>query len=351
VVLALLLLAVIAGLMYALLPSAAPTPRGGSTGSASAHTGRVTTDAGQGLGARRATPEQVNAVVQAATKLQASNEALQARTVLEGAAREFPGEPDLLIALGQLLMQQGDHAGAYAAYAGAIAAGDSSGSSPGESRAALHYAAGVAALQINENDRAEEHFVAALAADPKTAEYHSAIAQVHTRKNRLPEASAELMKAATMEPARGKYWANLAELELRQNRAPVALSYIGKAREAEPRFAGWRLVEARALNRVGRAADALNTLSGLEPGERFQMPVLQLMAESHGLLGRPDRAAEMFREASDATPADASLAYEAALASERAGMSSESRRLARRAADQGHADAQELVKRLVREEK
>ena len=290
--------------------------------------------------------------MQAATTLQGSNEPLQARTVLEGAAREFPGEPDILIALGQLLMQQGEHAAAYSAYSKAIAASNAAGGNgTNEGRAALEYAAGVAALQIKEDDRAEEHFTAALTADPSTAEYHSAIAQVHTRKNRLAEASAELMKAATMEPARGKYWANLAELELRQNRAGVAVGYIAKARAAEPRVAGWRLVEARALNRVGRPGDALNTLSGLDKGERYQMPVLQLMAESHGLMGKPERAAELFQEASDESPGDAALAYEAALAWERAGKASEARRLARRASDLGHPEGEELVKRLLRDEK
>lgn len=335
---------VAAALVYALRPAPTPTPPSNTNG-------------GQGNGAdggqtkKHATPQQVDAVVKAAAKLQQSNEPLQARTILEGAIREFPEEPDLYVALGQLLAQQQDTVGSLSAYEKAIAvvqAGEGAGRTvePGV-KAAMHYGAGVAALQLNDNDKAEEQFAAALAIDDKTAEFHSAMAQVFTRKNKLAEASAELVKAANIEPARGRYWANLAELELRQNRGEVALSYIGKARTAEPRVSSWRLIEARALNRVGRPADALNTLAGLDKGERYQLVVLKLMADSHGLMGRQDLAAEVFQQASDESPQDATLAYEAALAAERAKKPDAARRLARRAADLGHTDAAEMVKRLL----
>ena len=113
-------------------------------------------------------------------------------------------------------------------------------------------------------DRAEEHFGAAIAAEPRTAEYHLGMAAVMDRLGKLDDAFMELTKASNLDPNNPATWAGLADNNMRRNRPQLGLQYISKARELEPRKAAWRLVEARALNRMNRAEEAVNVLAGLD---------------------------------------------------------------------------------------
>jgi predicted Zn-dependent protease len=285
------------------------------------------------------TDEQLAAVLDSAKKLVSEQEIAKAQAVLEGAIRQYPETQDLYLALAQVLVNANDLEGAYAQFERALAVGPIT--------APVQYGAGTLALTLGKVDRAEEHFSAAQTADPRDPDYPQSLAQVYTRRNQLPEASAALLRAANLDPGRAKVWANLAELELRQNRPSTGHQYILKARELEPRTAAWRLIEARALNRLGKAEQAANLLAGLDPESRHQLPVLRLLAESYGLLKRPDLAADAYAQASDAVPTDPQLAYEAATAADRAARPGEARRLAVRAESLGHAEARELADRLA----
>ena len=328
------LLALTACLVVAMILVLKRPPPAGSGG------GGGTADAGA-TAPRVAQPSdaQLGAVLDSAKKFVSEGDIAKAQAVLEGALREFPETQDLYLALAQVLVNAGDVEGAYAQFERALAIGPAT--------AAVQYGAGTLALTIGKVDRAEEHFSAAQTADPRDPDYPQSLAQVYTRRNQLPEASAALLRAANLDPNRAKVWANLAELELRQNRASTGLQYIVKARELEPRTAAWRLIEARALNRLGKADQAANVLAGLDPESRHQLPVLRLLAESYGLLKRPDLAADAYAQASDAQPTDPQLAYEAATAADKASRADEARRLAARAQALGHADARELADRLA----
>jgi hypothetical protein len=85
----------------------------------------------------------------------------------------------------------------------------------------------------------------------------------------------------------------------------------------------------------------------MDAGERRQIAVVRLLTESYGLLGKPSDAADAFADASDASPTDALLAYEGALAAQRAHRVATAKRLADRAALLGHQDAAALVKSLT----
>ena len=107
------------------------------------------------------------------------------------------------------------------------------------------------------------------------------------------------------------------------------------------------MIEARALNRLGRPQDAVNVLGALDETQRVSTAVVRLAAESFGLLGKPDEAAEWWVRAADASPTDAVIAYEAALAAKKAGKTADAKRLADRATVLGHKDAAALKSELA----
>ena len=292
------------------------------------------------------TAEQVETLVSSAVQRAEQGEYGQAETILEGAIRENPKTQELYLALGQIKMGR-DAEGAYAAFEKAAAVGPKLNAVNGGQVGPVQYAAGTAAMGAGKFDRAEEHFGAAIAAEPRTAEYHLGMAAVMDRLGKLDDAFMELTKASNLDPNNPATWAGLADNNMRRNRPQLGLQYISKARELEPRKAAWRLVEARALNRMNRAEEAVNVLAGLEGAERNQLAVLRLVSESYGLLGKPGEAAAWWVKGSDAVPTDPQLAYEGALASRKGGRLEDAKRLADRAAVLGHREATALKGELA----
>jgi thioredoxin-like negative regulator of GroEL len=110
----------------------------------------------------------------------------------------------------------------------------------------------------------------------------------------------------------------------------------------------WRVIEARALKRQGKAADALQLLVNLGEADKRSPGVMQLIAECYGMLSRPKDAAEMYAAASDDEPGNGPWAFEAALWFERAKENARGLPYAKRAAalevDGGAALAERLAK-------
>lgn len=284
------------------------------------------------------TPAEIEAIMTAAVSKAQEGQFAQAETIIENALRDHPKTQDLYLALGQLRSGR-DAEGAYKAFAMAVEVGPKTGP--------IQYAAGAAALLLNDLDRAEEHFVAAIGADPRTSEFHIALAEVYNRRN-LPEDSfMELTKASNLDPNNAGTWAAMADNQMRQNRPQLGLQYITKARDLDPKRAAWRLIEARALNRLGRPQDALNVLGALDESQIVSVAVVRLASESFGLLGRAQDAAAWWIRAADAAPTDPGVAYEAAMSARKAGQINEAKRLADRAAILGHKDAAELKSELA----
>jgi tetratricopeptide (TPR) repeat protein len=284
------------------------------------------------------TPAEIEAIMTAAVTKAQEGQFAQAETIIENALRDHPKTQDLYLALGQLRSGR-DAEGAYKAFAMAVEVGPKTGP--------VQYAAGSAALLLNDLDRAEEHFVAAIGADPRTSEFHIGLAEIYNRKNKPEDSFMELTKASNLDPNNAGTWAAMADNQMRQNRPQLGLQYIAKARDLDPKRAAWRLIEARALNRLGRAQDAVNVLGGLDPSQLVSLPVVRLASESFGLLGKPDEAANWWIRAADAAPTDPTISYEAALAARKAGRIEDAKRLADQAAVLGHKDASSLKSELA----
>jgi predicted Zn-dependent protease len=284
------------------------------------------------------TPERLEEIVTAALGKAQSGEFGHAETLIENAIREYPKSQELYLALAQLKAGR-DPEGSYKVFAAAVAIGPATGP--------IQYGAGSAALGAGLLDRAGEHFAAAIGAEPRVAEFHVGLAEVFNRQGKIEDALAELTKASNLAPDKPGVWAVMADLSLKQNRPTVAIQYIKRARDLEPKRSAWRLVEARALNRMGKPQEAVDLLGALDEGERVQIPVVRLAAESFGLLNRPVDAAAWWIRAADAVPTRADVAYDAALSARKAGNLAEAKRLAERASVLGHADAKALTRELA----
>jgi predicted Zn-dependent protease len=160
---------------------------------------------------------------------------------------------------------------------------------------------------------------------------------------RLDESQVSLLRAATLDDGSAVAWGSLAEIALRQNEGSIALQHARRARDITPESLAYRVLEARALKRMGDAEAALVLLDELTPPERYEEGVLATVGECMGLLGRAAEAAIWHANASAAFPGDPEVAYQAALWAERAGDIDGAARFAERAAGFGHEKAATML--------
>lgn len=262
----------------------------------------------------------------------------QAETVLTTAVREQPEDQELRLALAGVLVLQSKLAAAYEHYEAALAIGPRTPE--------VEFTAGTVASRLDRLDRAEEHFSAAQAGDTSDPRFPLYLAQVQMKAGQTGAARKNLLIATRLDENLAIAWGSLAELSLREGEPNVALQVIGRARDLEPAVTAWRVIEARALNRLRRADEALAVLAAIPDAERRQLPVLRLIGESCGLLGRPERAVAEFEAAAAANPDDGDLLFDLAVWCERAGQHDKAARFARRAADLGVEAGAKMAERL-----
>ncbi len=281
------------------------------------------------------------AILDAADRLVQQGEADRAEAVLRAAVGEQPDDQELRLALAGACVLQHKLAEAYQQYEAALAIGPRSPE--------VEFIAGTVASQLRRLDRAEEHFAAAQASDPTDARFPLYLAQVQIGQGRHEEARKNLMLATTLDDSLAIAWGTLAQLSLRSNDPNVALGLVRRARELEPLSPVWRLLEARARNRIGgtgQLEQALAVLAGVPEPERRQLHVLRVVGESYGLLGRPGEAAREFAAAANARPDDGELQLEAAIWQERIGELEQALDFARRAEALGIEAGAKMVARL-----
>lgn len=253
----------------------------------------------------------VDTLLNSANTYMRQGDFVKSEAVLKAAIAEHPAEQSLVRLYAELLAGTNRPAEAYDQYLKALTIGPRS--------AAIEFDAGTAASMAGKLDRASEHYSAAQAADPTDWRAPLYLAQVQIKRDEIENAKANLLIAGRLKPDLGVIWGTLADIALREGKASLALQHVAKARDLEPRYTLWRVIEARALKREGKAEAALQSLIGLDQREQFDPPVLQLMGECYGVLGRPLDAAKLYRAASDAKGEDGPLALETALWLERAG--------------------------------
>ncbi len=284
--------------------------------------------------------DRLKKIINAAAEKASQGDTPSAEAILKAALAEYPTSQDLHLAMAQVLLRNQDLPGVLASYDRALAIGPP--------KPEISFEAGNIAYMLGNMERAEELYSAAGAADPTKPEYPQALAQVYMKRNQLEEAAAAVMRSIKLDDSRGVAWGNLAEIALRQGRPQSALQHVAKARILEPRETVWRILEARADNRLGRAQAALDLVIGLPEAELYTPPIVRLIIESYGLLKQTDAAADFATKATDAKLADGDIAYEAALAAQRAGRPDDFRRYVLRGATAGHRGCKELAATLER---
>ncbi len=273
-----------------------PTPAGASSTPAPG-TEQTGTDQTKGAGdaggakptARAADPAKVDQILESAALYLKKDETAKAEAILRSGVETYVEEPRLHIAFGDLLVTQRKFEDAYGQYQAAIASGAKD--------AAVEFTAGTIASKLGKTERALEHYAAAQTADPKNAEYPLYLGQVQNKLGKTDEAKISLLRAAKLDPGRAIAWGSLADIAVRENQTDIALQHIKKARELEPDSTVWRVIEARALNRQGQPKQALDLLIGLSDADKNQPAIAKLIAESLGLLGEKEKAAEWMKKA------------------------------------------------------
>ncbi len=278
-------------------------------------------------------------VLATADKLVRQGEPDRAEAVLRAAVRQHPEDQELRLALAGACVLQQKPAAAYEQYEAALAIGPRT--------AEIEFTAGTVASGLNRLDRAEEHFSAAQASDASDPRFPLYLAQVQMKANQTDAARKNLLLATRLDESLAIAWGTLAELSLRENEPNVALQMVARARTLEPAVAAWRVIEARAYNRLRQPENALATLGAISEAERRRLPVLRLVGESYGLLGRPGEAMREFEAAAGASPSDGDLLFDTAVWCERAGEREKARRYAERAAALGVEAAAKMADRLA----
>lgn len=287
----------------------------------------------------RARPhEAVAAILDAARSQMARENAAQAAVILEAGVSQYPDFPDLRQAYAEALVWLGRFEDAYAQQVEGI--------ERGAIDARAEFVAGTLASRLNRPQVAADHYAAAQTKDPTNPDYPLYLAQVQIKLHESDKAKANLVLSAQLDPDNAITWGTLADILVRENKPDMALQQVAKARTLQPTAGAWKIIEARALLRKAEPERALLILDTLSEADRLNPSVLATIGQCHGMLSQPDKAAEVYRRASDAKPTDADLAFETALWFDRAGDSANAVVYALRAARHGHEGAQRLVDRL-----
>ena len=267
-----------------------------------------------------------------------SGERGKAHAILESAVGQYPDDQDLRLAYGQLLMQDERWEEAFEQYDAAALSGPIS--------AQEHFTAGTLASTVGRYEDAARHYDMAQRTDPSNADYPLYLAQTQLKLGLKSEAMASLVRASVLDEGNALIWGSMASVELSENKVNLALQHIARAREIEPDSRDWRLIQAKAMKRAGRAEDAIGVLLGLGESLMTDDEALRTMSACHGMLGEPEEALALYEQAIEAREGSGELVYEAAVWAERAERLERALELARRADAMGHEPARRLVARL-----
>jgi predicted Zn-dependent protease len=282
---------------------------------------------------------EISEALEQAQNYMADGEPAMALAVLEPMVARADRDRDLRVALAQAYLAAGDDQASYDQFSQAITLG--------RTDPQLHFAAGTLASRLRKQTEAIAHLRLAHEADPANPQYALFLGQAELEAGNFAPATAALARARHASPDDPRIWGMLAEIALRENKAEMALQHVGRARHHDPENDAWKIIQARALNRMGDAARAVVVIGTLSGDAMRTKPVLRLAGECYGMLKQPVEAAGLYRAASDAQPKDPDLAFVAAVWLDRAGDRPTALAYARRAKEAGHAAAGQLAERLA----
>ncbi|MFK7758673.1 MAG: tetratricopeptide repeat protein [Phycisphaerales bacterium] len=303
----------------------------------------VLMDAGQDDGEFDATqPAPIQTIEQVLESVQvyvASEEYPPAVAILKAAVNRYPNDPDLRYSLGELYLLTQDPTLAYQQYQSGIEINSKAGG-VGSVDPKILFTAGTLANTIGQPERALEHYMGAMQADPQNPDYPLYLANIQLKLNQLSASKASLAMAARLDPGRAHVWATWAQVALRENNSEIALQQIEKARQLEPAVAAWSILEAQIQKRAGNPERSIELLTALPDGALFASEPMKILAESYGMMGNPSEAASRMMDFASSVPTDPQAAFDTALWLQRAKQLDSARQWGKRARDLGHARAQ-----------
>lgn len=302
--------------------------------STGAWSGPASASAAEGNGSN----EQITAALESAKGFGQRGEWPKAEAVLREIVALYPSEQELRVALAEAMTAQRRPADAYEQYEKALAIG------PRDAK--LEFAAGVAANNANQPEKAMEHFSMAQTADPSNPSYPLNLGIMQRRLGHADAAKASLLRAGNLDPDNAYAWGNLADIALSENNIGIALQHLTRARSLQPESKDWRLIEAKCHKRRNDPDKALLALLPMELSQRREPPVVRLIADCYCMLSRYSEAAAALSDSAQANSSDPSLAYDAAVAQEKAGDIPAAIAFAKRARTLGHDQAGKLVEKL-----
>jgi len=272
-----------------------------------------------------------------------SEEYAPAVAILKGAIAKYPADADLRFALVDLYMLSQDFPLAYEQIVAAI---EHSGDGRGGIHAKAQFTAGTLANTIGQPEMALVHYQAATKADPTNADYPLYLANIQFKLNQLDQAKASLAIAARLAPDRAMVWATWAKIALRQNKLAIAQQQIERARTLEPHVPAWTILEANIQKRSGNPERSIELLSALPEDAINDPESMRLLAESFGMIGKPEEAASRMVDYATLHNDNAQAAFDAAIWLERAKQRDNAVLWGRRARDLGHKRAQQWLDSL-----
>lgn len=294
----------------------------------------------QATGPDKASPAHaIQSALAAAQNYRGSEEFAKAEAVLRAAASEHVEDQALRLAYAEVLLDLKRTSEAYEQYEAALAIGPRTPE--------IEFLAGTLASSIGRDDRALEHFSMARAAEPGSAEIALYLGVTQHRLGQVSEAKTSLLAALKLDEQNAVAPAVLAQIALDENQSELALRYIRRSREIDPGQLAHRILEARILRRLNKPEEALTLMMALPKEQLHQPAVLELCAGCLGLLSRPAEAAALYDDARATSPADAELAFQAAIWHERAGDVAAALERAKTAQMLGHELAGKMAQRLA----
>jgi len=165
---------------------------------------------------------------------------------------------------------------------------------PGNFRAQNNYAA----LLMREGrlDEADEHYRAALRANPLYAISHRGLAQVLEKQGRLDEAAEHYQQAARIDPRDALAWAGLAETLYRAGKMNETIAACREALNLRANTAEVEYTLAKALSRTGSFPEAVEHYRRAIRGGLVHPQVLYNLGLALARMGRDDEAIEVYRQ-------------------------------------------------------
>ncbi|MEM1424070.1 MAG: tetratricopeptide repeat protein [Planctomycetota bacterium] len=313
VVVAVLLIA--SGSIYILTRGGGGTPgtpgTPGNTSSSQTASGGADTDTTTDDGSGVADPETVQVLTSAARTRMGAGQHAEAEIMLRRGIEKYPQDQSLRGMLAEALMGQGKDAQALDAFKTALALG--------ENADYRDFAAGLA-NGLGMFEEAANQWALAQNADPGNPKYPLYGAQVLRKLNRHDEARVKLVTATKLDETLHQAWAGLAGIALDNNNLDPALQNIQRARRIAPTQQLYIQLESTIRRRLGQGQRAAELLLTIDERRRFADPeLMRELALCFGMIKEPDRAVDMYRDASERYPRNADIHFELALWAQRVG--------------------------------